>query len=179
MIDPHKDTTTGYHLFLDPDEALSEEVSTIIEKLSSEYGGPAFTPHVTLLAMIPGTDEAEIARLSSKLISNLSPFMLTLGPCEMEDAYFRALYLTVKEQEFIRDLHEKASGLFSMQPNPSYKAHMSLLYGNYPAEQKEKTIESLPNLTDRSFLVDRLYLYRTEGKVTQWQKIAEFPFGTE
>ena len=174
MFDSTSSTTIGYHLFFEPTGILAEEVSVIIQKLAAEYGGPVFTPHVTLLARIPIQDEASVIEKASRFAQSVSPFNLTLQEFEAEDAYFRALYLTVREQDEMRELHKQACAYFSTDENPAYKAHMSLLYGNYPREIKDATMNSLSMPERRSFLADSIHLYKTEGEASGWYRVKEF-----
>ncbi|MDB5189957.1 MAG: cyclic phosphodiesterase-like protein [Parcubacteria group bacterium] len=183
MIDPQSNGTVGFHLFFEPEGGLKKELSEIIEKLAKEYDGPVFTPHVTLLARIPSDSESApvpleaIIEKSQSLAKSLSPFTLTLGRTSTENAYFKALYLHIKEQTEMRVLHAQALEHFFMDDEAPYLPHLSLLYGKYPQEQKEVTIESLVLPTEHSFVVKSLYLYQTEGEVHDWKLIQEFPFG--
>ena len=49
-----------------------------------------------------------------------------------------------------------------MQDANVYIPHLSLFYGNILQSAKDEMIASL-SLPDMKFLVDRVYLYRTEG----------------
>ncbi len=175
MIDPASHKTTGYHLFLEPEGKLREEVATIIGSLATEFEGPMFSPHVTLLARIPDEEEVVLIEKTKQLASSLSPFEVVLGTVGMEQGYFRALYMHVESEE-IKNVHHKANEIFSMQDEGEYVPHMSLLYGNYPEEQKQNTIASMSAPLGSSFLVDRLHLYKTDGVASGWIEIAEVPF---
>lgn len=175
MIDPASHKTAGYHLFLEPEGKLQEEVAAIIGSLATEFDGPMFSPHVTLLARIPVEKEEVLIEKTKQLASSLSPFEVVLGTLDMEQAYFRALYLQVESEE-IKSAHQRANELFSMQDEGQYVPHMSLLYGNYPETQKQEVASALEVPTSSSFLVNRLHLYKTEGETSNWVKIAEAPF---
>ncbi|MDB5245160.1 MAG: cyclic phosphodiesterase-like [Parcubacteria group bacterium] len=183
MIDPQSNGTAGFHLFFEPEGDLKKELSEIIKKLAKEYDGPIFTPHVTLLARIPSESESAsvsletISEKAQSLAKSLKPFTLTLGHTGTENAYFKALYLHIQEQTEMRVLHAQALEHFFMDDESPYLPHLSLLYGNYPQEQKQHTIESLALPTEDSFIVKSLYLYKTEGEVHDWELIKEFPFG--
>lgn len=175
MFDPHSDETTGYHVFLVPNGEAAEELQTLIENLSEEYGGPVFPPHMTLLARIPESDENVVLEKARVLASDMEHISLSLGELESQDSYFKALYLVVRDQEEMRALHERASVLFNMQPDVSYQAHLSLLYGIYPEERKAQTRAEL-NVPEICFVADAIHVYRTPGSVDTWQKIGEFEF---
>ncbi|HWU24437.1 MAG TPA: 2'-5' RNA ligase family protein [Candidatus Paceibacterota bacterium] len=174
-FDPHSSETAGYHLFLMPRGEGAIELQALILTLSEEYGGPVFLPHVTLLARIPESDENVVLEKTHILASDMEHISLSLGELESQDSYFKALYLVVRDQKEMRALHERASLLFSRQPDVSYQAHLSLLYGNYPEERKAQTRAEL-NVPEISFVADAIHVYRTPGSVDTWQKIGEFAF---
>ena len=63
-----------------------------------------------------------------------------------------------------------------MQDVNVYFPHLSLFYGNVPQSAKDEMIASL-SLPDMKFLVDRVYLYRTEGEAQDWMHVGEYPLG--
>ena len=177
MIDPRDSKTTGYHLFLEPEGALREELSALIRNLAGEYGGPVFAPHVTLLARIPVEAEEKIIEKAQSLAKLLTPLTLTLGDLAAEERYYRALYIKIKEVEEMEKCHAQANETFSMQDEAAYLPHLSLLYGNYPQEKKEATMQVLQFPRGASFSADRLHLYRTEGEVGQWYEVGQYALG--
>lgn len=176
-FDPRSDATVGYHLFFEPRGAAALELSLLIRNLAAAYGGPVFPPHVTLLAGIPAGDEAALAEQTARLAHGMRPFTLSFDGFGIEDAYFRALYLTVRERDEMDALHREASARFSLEPSPAYRAHLSLLYGTYPREAKEQTRDALTLPTAQAVTVSSVHLYRTEGGAAAWKRVREFPFG--
>lgn len=177
MVDPTSSRTGGYHLFLEPVAALKAELSSIISALAQEYGAPVFIPHVTVLARIPTDDEATLIAKAERLASTLSPFEITLEGLDMEDIYYRALYLQAQNSKALTECHIRALELFGMEDVHIYRPHLSLLYGNYPTERKQETINKLVAPVGSSFLADRIHLYHTEGEAHAWRKVVEYKFG--
>lgn len=178
MIDPTSSKTIGFHLFFEPAGALADALALIIKNLSEEYGGPVFSPHVTLLARIPAGDEEDVAAKTKMFADTTNSFLLTLGSSAMQDAFFKALYLQIEETEQMEALHTRANKIFSMQDEGVYIPHLSLLYGNYERARREQTTATLQIPQKASFLVDRVHLYRTEGETENWLKLEEFPFAS-
>lgn len=174
MIDSMIDKTDGFHLLVEPVEPLASELSSIIQKLSEEYGGPIFKPHVTLLAGIPIGSEEEIVSKVCAVANALAPFSLTLGKLDIEDVYFRALYFKIKEIGEMNICHTLARKIFGVEDSNIYMPHLSLLYGNYPRAKKEKTVKTITTPGESFFFVNRIHLYRTEVKVADWRKLGEF-----
>ncbi|MDB5265644.1 MAG: cyclic phosphodiesterase-like protein [Parcubacteria group bacterium] len=177
MTDSQSDRTEGYHLFLEPSGATAESLKASIAALAEEFGGPTFPPHVTLLSGIATEEEEVLIEKTEQLAALTVPFSLTLGEAGTEDAYFRALYLKVQESEALVLFHAHASELFSMQDASTFMPHLSLLYGNYPEERKRAALAALL-VPEGSFSIDRISLYRTEGTVADWQKVADLSLGT-
>ncbi len=173
MFDPHSSSTAGYHLFLEPEGVLRQKLSTVIEQLAEEYGGPLFTPHVTLLARIASEEEALLVEKAKLLAEQIAPFSITLGNFGLEDAYFRALYVHAECEEIVR-AHKSANQIFGTEDERAYIPHVSLLYGNYPYDRKQKTAQALSLPPGETFLVDRIHLYKTEGEVSEWIHIGEY-----
>ncbi|MEK7602039.1 MAG: 2'-5' RNA ligase family protein [Patescibacteria group bacterium] len=173
MIDPARSATIGYHLFLEPVDELRNALTETIQKLASEFGGPVFPPHVTLLARIEA-EESKIEETCEALAKHIPPFTLTLGTPAHEHAYFRALYLGVGEGKLISEHHAHANSLFHMFDEGTYTPHLSLLYGNYEPKVIKGIMNTVPSFEGRSFICDRFYLYQTHGEATQWKKLKEY-----
>ena len=179
MIDPLSPETSGYHLFFEPAGEASVRLADTIEKLSEEYGGPLFAPHLTLLAAIPETNEEELVHMSHTLALNLQPFTLTLEGFGAEDAYFRTLYMTVRNRDEVVRYHAIAREVFGGVDASEYLPHVSLLYGLYDTERKQESIASLQALSPLSFEVGSLTLWHTPGAAHTWRRIGEFPVGQQ
>ena len=176
MFDPTSNTTEGYHLFLEPTGDVAAELARIIATLAREYNGPVFVPHITVAARIlAGDGEENLAAKTEILAKECSPFSLTLGDVGMENAFFLALYMQIQKTDALETLHARANELFSLSDVSPYVPHVSLLYGNFSQAEKE-LVPTFSLLKGCSFLVDRVYLYRTEGETKDWRKVREFPF---
>ncbi|KND49560.1 MAG: hypothetical protein AB203_00565 [Parcubacteria bacterium C7867-008] len=175
MHDPHSPYTNGYHLFLVPDSETSNKFSSIIESVGATFGSVIFPPHITLLSGITG-DEHELISYTEQLALAIAPRTLTIAGVRTEDRFFRALYLIVKESGALSDMHMNASIAFKTEVS-EYLPHLSLLYGNYSDEQKKPMVHLLSPLEGMEFQIVKLDLYKTEGEVEAWKKMASFPLG--
>ncbi len=175
MNDPKESKTSGYHLFLEPENSLRGELQDIIITLAEEQGSPSFPPHVALLARIPAEPVEVLSEKCRTLASQLEPFELSLGELGAEEKYFKALYVQILEHA-VAEAHEKAYAVFGMKDEAPYAAHLSLLYGNYEPAAIEEIKAKLIYPKGVNFTVRKLHLYKTEGEASVWKKIAEFPF---
>jgi len=171
--------TSGYHLFFEPSDSALSLLKDTIKKLSEEYGGPVFEPHLTLLATIPIEDELLLARKATAIAEAISPFTLSLEGCGAEDTFFRALFMRTLNDEEVSGYHKQARALFGGEDPTPYVPHVSLLYGNYDAQRKARTIESLLALGTVSFPVTALTLWETPGEASTWRRVGEFPFSQQ
>ncbi len=177
MIDPTSEKTEGYHLFLEPFGEAATLLSSAVQSLSAEYGGPIFTPHLTLLATIPETNEQELIDASRVLASSLAPLTFTLAGFGAEETYFRTLYMTVQNEGEIAEYHARSRAVFGGVDGQPYVPHVSLLYGMYDPWRKQRSIASLAYLVPTVCEVSSLSLWHTPGDTSTWRRIGEFEFG--
>lgn len=170
----------GYTLWLMPKGVKYKRFSNLIKKLAQQYAAPVFQPHITLLGELMNPqgefrkEESEIKKLVEKLVSDQKSFPVTLRQIDYQDFHFRALFIKVAITEPLQELHNKAKEIFKMDV-PPYMPHISLLYGNYPNELKEKIITEIGRDQTVQFEVSSVYLIRG-GEVQDWKIIKEFTF---
>ena len=176
MFDSKSSKTIGYHLFFLPSGELFDNLQNTINTLAEKYNGAKFEPHVTLLARIPKSDEAELISKTKKLVETMKLFEIEPKEICAEDAYFRALYCKAELNTKLEEYHQKALEIFGLKDVNNYIPHLSLYYGNIPQSTKNEIIKSLSLPVNMKFLADRVYLYRTEGEVKDWVRIGEYMF---
>lgn len=177
MFDPKESKTIGYHLFFLPEGELFDSLQHTINELADKYQGAKFEPHLTLLARIPKAGEDELAAKTQQLASTMEPFEVEPKEVIAQDAYFRALYCKAEPNQKIEEYHQKALEMFGVQDINVYLPHLSLYYGNVPQSIKDEMITSLSLPSSMKFLVDRVYLYRTEGEAQDWVRVGAYPLG--
>lgn len=175
MIDPHTSKTIGYHLFFEPVGEVAQELQILITKVAGEFNALIFNPHVTLLARIPEQLESEdiLIEKTEKLAQLLPPITLSFGDLNAQDSYFKALYIEINEKEQMVEYHKKASELFETPDEGIYFPHLSLLYGNYTEEQKTPALQTIILPEQKSFVADKVYLYKTDGETQNWKQVFE------
>lgn len=170
-------TGTGYSINILPAGEEYNRFETLIIKLAEEYGAPLFAPHVTVLGQASPDEEAAL-KLVEKLVSNQQPFSVSLNKVDYQEYFFRALYVLAEKTEPLVKLHEKAKQFFGKKNEAEYMPHLSLLYGDFKPEIKEKIIKEIGREQPSVFEVKSLHLFRTEGEADEWYSVAEFPFHT-
>ena len=165
----------GYTLWLMPGGEEYKRFSNLIKKLAQEYDAPPFQPHVTLLGEFPQSEE-EALRLTQTLVSGQKPFPITLRQIDYQEYHFRALFVKADKTDPLVNLHERAKKLFGMEHIPPYMPHLSLLYGNFPVELKEKIIQEISRNQEATFEARSVYFIKG-GEVREWKTVKEFPLG--
>jgi 2'-5' RNA ligase len=162
-----------HHLFLLPKGRLADELGTTIQSLAGEHDGPAFQPHVTLLGPIPELEEADVVAKAKEIAKMLNTLELTLGKPAIGDSFFHSVYIEVHVSEELVHAHMLALQAFGMSDDSEYKPHLSLMYGDFPIETKEKVLKSLTLPHQNSFTADTIYVFKTDGPATSWEQVAE------
>ncbi len=165
---------TTYHLWIKPSGKVYDILRKTIGNLSKTYQGPFFDPHVTLLSSLTGTAEEIILR-SEQLRTSLQPFDIQLTEPAYGDQYFQCVFLKAQESPALMNAHELARKLFVKDTN-AYMPHLSLLYGHYSIEQKDKITATLSETLRLSFTVDKFDLIRAESEDPKdWISILTVP----
>lgn len=169
MIDPQSSSTSGYHLFLEPEGEVARELSEIIRTLAARSGGPVFPPHVTLAGPVP-EGEDEVIAIARSLAASEKPFTLTLGELSGEPSFFRAFYAHVPTHPVLLRLRERAGGA---EP---YVPHLSLFYGLIDGMVRAQMSELAHGVPGMTFPVSGIAVYMTAGPADTWKKLADMPF---
>ncbi len=163
-----------YHLWLAPTGQAYDILMKTITDLSKAYHAPVFDPHVTLLGSLPGTEEAISVRCV-ELGGSLAPFDIFLAEPAYGDQYFQCVFLKTQETPALMNAHELARRLFVKAPNP-FMPHLSLLYGHYSLELKDKITSTLSQALRLNFTVDMIHLIRSKSEhPMDWTSILAVP----
>lgn len=169
---------TRYALWLLPGEQVSTAFAELIERLSKSYGGPRFTPHVTLLGWVTGTEEA-LAQTTAQLATQLEPFMLRPVGLDGDAYYFRCFYLKLDKSEALLRTHEKASTIFNAGHSSDYLPHLSLVYGQLSTPEKTRLQRELADILSAEFVADRLQLIHITVSVADWRVVTTCPLSAQ
>jgi 2'-5' RNA ligase len=163
----------GHALWLVPAEPAFSLLAGQIARLSRELATPQFDPHITLLSRIMLPEQEALAR-SAVLAARLTSFQIELDEMNCLDEYFRCIFADVLTDASILKARQIASEIFSMQDEPPYMPHISLVYGKLCLETKERIVAELASMAGRRFEVRRLALWRVSGPVCEWTCVKEY-----
>lgn len=163
----------GHSLWLMPTDKAYNKLTNLIRKIAVENNALLFEPHLNLLGEVPQSQD-EVIKRTEQLVFDQKPFPVTLQTVDYEDFYFRALFVRAKITDSLLALHNRSKDVFEMANVPPYMPHLSLLYGNFPQDVKEKIIETIGRDQTTQFTVGSVHLYKTDGEVNTWYKVEEF-----
>jgi 2'-5' RNA ligase len=153
-----------------PTGEVRRRLAGTILDLSREYAAPAFEPHVTLAGGIVGAAR-EVASKMADLARRIPPFTVRLTEVDFLDEYFRCLFVRVATTHPIMKANKVARSVFSLEKQPAFMPHLSLLYGNFSSDVKERIVASLGRRFELEFKVSGLHLYLTRGEPTAWRRV--------
>jgi 2'-5' RNA ligase len=141
------------------------QLSDLLRLLAAAHGGPRFAPHLTLLGSVPGTPEA-LADLGEQLAARIPAMRLATAGVSASRLWFRCLFLNVSPSAELLAARAEALHLAGMPDRP-FTPHLSLLYGDLPAETRSLAILGLPPMP-ASIHLTHLALVRTVGPAQDW-----------
>lgn len=165
-----------YALWLMPEGEAYERLHGLIHDLSLRYASHAFPPHVTLLGGLSGP-EARLKERLFQLAQSTGPLELTLGDLHYLDEYYRCLFVSVHETEAVAHIHGHAKRLFRRRERHVFMPHMSLLYAELPASDKESLVEEIGREWNVRCMVRTVHLYATTGAPDVWYEVCSRPLG--
>ena len=179
-----KDSSGSYTLWFVPEGALLDELTELIDNISDEYDSPKFTPHVTLLGSITGSTKEEVLTKVSELAEKIEPLTITLTELTYPssysndyEAFYRSLYILGERTRPLMRANELARELFGRVNDPPFNPHLSIMYGPFSPETKDKIIQQYGREFNVHFKVDSIYVCSDKGQPKDWKFIKKISFG--
>jgi hypothetical protein len=161
----------GYSLWALPEPGLRERLAGEVRRRNAR----PWEPHLTIVAGMNGDPEALTSRMK-ELGDRLRglPIHIELGSAKMGSDPFRCVYLTVRStsREFDEFLAQ-ASRVFGHPAITADAAHLSLVYGDLPPEEREHITREIGGRYVGPCNLSALNLYRTEGPLSTWVSMGE------
>jgi hypothetical protein len=164
-------TKDKYSLVIVPRGEVREQLQTLIEDLALHNNAPAFTPHITVVSNIFAAPD-ELAHERDKAIelaNKVGKFTVTLHKYGFLNEEFRCLFLLAHSEAF-ESVYANAATIYPQVNNQHFRQlpHLSVLYGTYPQETKDRIIADHP-MPPLEFDVESFDLYKTNGPASSWQ----------
>ena len=164
-----------YSLWIVPSSDVKQRFSGMIDDLAGRYEAPKFEPHMTLLGDLKGNEEGLLNK-AYEIAGAISPFRIRMTEIDYLDAYFRCLFIRAEETGPLMEANEKAREVFGRQTSPKFMPHISIMYGEYPNELKERIIGELGREQNIEFDVESIcFVYSSKNiPINEWRVIKEF-----
>jgi len=171
-----------YSVWAMPPPERREEFVKVMNELRSEFGGPSFEPHVTVVGVQKLTKAQACANLEAACRA-VAPYTCGLNQVACGTFFYQCIYVLVHPTPEVMQANVLAKRCFGISENPveSYMPHMSLVYGDLSDDEKEKAkVQAQAKfhnlISNKEFQVSSLCLYSTDTEdksLTSWQKVAE------
>lgn len=158
-----------YSLWLEPGGDIGYKLKEQIQELSQKYETPEFSPHLTLLGSLEGS-ETELTSLVNTLASSTRAFTVHLTKAGYRDRFYQSLFIYAEKSSELMTLRSTAAGLFEVAED-DFMPHLSLMYGDISQNEKQRIL----NLIGREFYIrfeaKHLALIQTAGTPEHWERI--------
>lgn len=167
--------TKGYSLWLVPDNSIRSELQRLIDQLAHEFDSPSLPPHVTLLGEIE-EPEAIVWAKTELLVARAAPMRIYFHDLLPGDEFFRALTYGAYSTGALFELNLLAQVFF--MKNKAYSSHLSVAYGKFDTQERLGLVDraARAEISGKSFVANRIELWKTEGEVSEWKLTQTFPF---
>ncbi|KAK7400205.1 hypothetical protein VNO78_11405 [Psophocarpus tetragonolobus] len=164
-----------------PPEEVGGRCAKVMSGLRSEFGGPQFEPHITVVGAMKLRPEEALARLESACKA-LRPFQVTVDGVSTGSFFYQCVYLRLRPDPHLLETSAHCCTHFGYTNSAPYMPHLSLLYGDLSDEAKQKAqeranaIDHALALAGFTFQITRLALYKTDTEdktLKSWEKFAE------
>ncbi|XWS12453.1 hypothetical protein CRYUN_Cryun37aG0090000 [Craigia yunnanensis] len=168
-----------YSVWALPPEHVTAQVKKLMEGLRSEFGGPEFEPHVTVVGAISLTADDALAKFRSAC-DGLKAYNATVDRVATGTFFYQSVFLLLHPTPEVVEATAHCTGHFGYKSSTTYMPHLSLLYADLTEEEKKKAQEKA-NILDKSigglsFQISRLAFYKTDTEdktLKSWEKVAE------
>ncbi|RWR86444.1 cyclic phosphodiesterase-like protein [Cinnamomum micranthum f. kanehirae] len=169
-----------YSVWAMPPDHVRERLVKLMGQLRSEFGGPEFEPHVTVVGAIRLTKDDALHKLQSSC-SGLKPYAARINTVSKGTFFYQCVYLLLDPTPEVVEPSAHCSSHFGYKNSTPYMPHLSLLYGDLTDEEKDRAVERVKfhdqDICNLSFEVSRLALYKTDTEdktLKSWEKVADW-----
>ena len=155
-----------------PEGNFKYQLKRVIDMLSTNFDGPIFTPHVTLVGSFLGR-EKELLQKTKIISKKIKPFEIYFGNIEYSNDFFRSLFFKIKVNKKLKTAREIACKELNWNGD-DFVPHLSLIYGDYNRKEKEQMISKIKIFPDL-FLIDHIFLAHNDEINLNWKVIKGYP----
>lgn len=171
---PSSSSAAQLSLWLVPaaDDPLLVNVRMLIEIFARRYGAPPFPPHLTVFGSIaapPGPERDAVKDAVAAVARETPPLTLQQTGVGESSSFFRCLYLAF-EDPVVTSLRGRVGPGVGKSLVEAARPHVSLLYAELPAAERQTLARTLPSLGSLTF--DALELIAPGDGAAGWNDVA-------
>ena len=165
--------STEYNLWFGLSEESRRPLADLINKFSRRFNSPLFEPHITLLGGINAARE-EVVKYANGLAQTVEPFDLELDGIGETENFFRCLFVRVKLNPPLIELYRRTVNFWGNSGYiDDYMPHISLVYGNLVAEDKQNVAQEVLLPSSRIHINEvQVVSTNADSNPEKWQVIA-------
>ncbi|GAV80560.1 CPDase domain-containing protein [Cephalotus follicularis] len=168
-----------YSVWALPPDDVSGRLRKLMDGLASEFGGPRFEPHVTVVGAISLTPDDALQKFKSAC-DGLKAYHVIVDRVATGTFFYQCVFLLLHPTAEVVEASAHCSGHFGYKSTTSYMPHLSLLYADLTEDEKKKAQEKAnvldESISSLSFQISRLALYKTDTEdktLKSWEKVTE------
>jgi len=149
--------------------------SEIVQELSSKFGSPSFTPHLTLFSNFEQSCE-KVVSLLQPIITEYAKFSLQSRKCATGNQYYRCVMAEIDNCHELQQLHAVVKNALGGGYDESFYPHVSLAYGLNEVE-KQQAKQMVNDRVDwhASWPVTAVFIVDCQGPITEWKILHKIP----
>ncbi|KAG1346559.1 Cyclic phosphodiesterase [Cocos nucifera] len=174
-----------YSVWALPPEDVGARLKRLMADLRSEFGGPEFEPHITVVGAIRLRPDDAVRRLRSACAA-LSPYPARVASAARGTFFYQCVYLLIDPSPEVMQTSAHCCDHFAYKNSAAYMPHLSLSYGDLTDEEKEKARQRVEELDKEicglSFQVSSLALHKTDTEdksLKSWEKVEVCYLGSD
>ncbi|KAI9127320.1 hypothetical protein K1719_001879 [Acacia pycnantha] len=176
--EPEAEKKHVYSVWAVPTEDVRDRMKKLMSGLRSEFGGPEFEPHITVVGAISLTAGDALKKFRSAC-DGLKAYNATVDRVDTGTFFYQCVYLLLHPTPEVVGTSDHCICHFGYNRSSPYMPHLSILYGDLSDEEKKRAEEranALDDVNGLNFQISRLALYKTETEdktLKSWEKIAD------
>lgn len=121
-----------------------ETLRGVMDNFADRYQAPKFILHITMYSVNVVSDRVEdMRRAVMEVAQDLQPITLKVKDIGFDNNLFMSLFVKFEESEELNQLQGRISQALSRFGDYSFSPHASLLYKEFPEEEKKKLIPTI------------------------------------
>jgi hypothetical protein len=145
----------------------------LISRLSRQWHGPVFKPHLTVLGDLSGSIDSSITHCSA-IFSDLNAQRVRVTGVDSTEQFFMSLYLDISLPQSFVNARRQLADLFQPQSSDNFRPHISLAYGPVGGADKSGLISRIAaDLVGFEFELTSAQVVKSANHipVAQWQTL--------